>query len=1071
MRMLLLLIASLLALWGHPAMAYSPAPAQPCVNGYNFVGASPARLSIKCFGGFADAEKGASHYGASTTFMTMQSIQTLTNVSVTTNSTTQVTLTPAYAAPNIAGLGTTSMKINATGITGALILTSNPATGVVVCSGCTFNTVTGDVETVTITQNDADTTVGLAGRFLGSITVSSISDGNGPYGTQIVASQVIFPYAGGNGPSTDGAHICLRIPGGTTTDWCGTAVNEPNADGETVQLTGDPLAGSSTVAPPIFNGTQTLDVYWGYVLFRPNDTTACNGTGRSLEIPGAANTTDTFTGANTAFETSIVAYSSPLSVTLAGSVTRAVSGLDGEVTIGCDDFPAYQAASNYIVRQGKPTQPQELYFPGNSFLASAIATSDAWQYVLQCGDGEGTVLWPSPLEFSHGAAQCGLASKVRTAPFSDDITPSLNLKQMSSLAPGSTAKIVVIGNSAITIGTNTGGTVSSWYHAIIKKFQQEYGDLNIVGVPLAIGGTNFSMAAPGGFDNGIITKSPAAVPTWYTDETKPYMNYVRDQNPDVVIMQFTNVGGENFDIAAMIDTIQYTQTAAWKSTTGRNPDIILANDAWQPQANAQQAAHGIAAGFVRSYVKACVAQHTAGTWPDKLANGGCPGLIDSGRMMNMVMDGWDPEDMPMRRTQALPLYQGGRVTTFPWKYTTPRRALDGYILPKETGGCNPCSPTTWFSAIGGEIDFYLHGGANVNPQALTYSVSTTADAAAGQAVVTVGSFSSALSAGLIVTGSSKIPANTSILSVNTGAGTFTLTANLTGTGTAIASGTALTFAAQGPSNGYPGGILRISRNSGTGFLQAQYDTVYFQSAGSDCSGTAGAGSFTCTTAEVGIWDRFLSVSIPTALDGTNPQVTYIAGVSMDGKTVTLPSGVTLGHNFTNQQLTVYRTSVPLTQSLRSADSGVSNNDCGGNGTTALSLQFRFSVRGSSAGVTYCDANTPGYMVFEGNIERFDSPFQFAIDSPTHFSSTGGIQFVGGGLAGTTIGSPSYWYESSEEYPAFEPTLRMVPDVYNYCQPTAPFGQWAPWAGQCDNHRGYMGLFEIDQPLLNGMHFR
>ena len=53
-----------------PAQAYSPAPAQPCIGGAQFIGNSPNRLSIKCVPsvtGYADALKGALHYSANST--------------------------------------------------------------------------------------------------------------------------------------------------------------------------------------------------------------------------------------------------------------------------------------------------------------------------------------------------------------------------------------------------------------------------------------------------------------------------------------------------------------------------------------------------------------------------------------------------------------------------------------------------------------------------------------------------------------------------------------------------------------------------------------------------------------------------------------------------------------------------------------------------------------------------------------------------------------------------------------------------------------------------------------------
>ena len=883
----------------------------------------------------------------------------------------------------------------------------------------------------------------------GSITVTNASDAGGVYGSQIVTGDAVFPFTG-TGPSSDGTYVCLGVTG--PSQWCGTIVNEPNNDGETIIVVGDARSGFPISAPPS-SGTNNL--YWGAALLRPNDATACSGSPRSIEIPATGSGVDSTTGQTPSFEGTISVVQTPLNATLSGAVSVNVGSVDGQVIIGCDDFPALTAATNYFQRPPRPgqEQPQELYFPGNSFMASGTFAAEAqWTVARFCG--EGTVFWPFSMHFDHGAAACNSTARAHPG-FANDLVPAIHLKHLTTLTAGSTATLVTVGNSAITPGENQANALSSWHDTICAAFEHAYPDLVWKCIALGIGGTQWQDIDPGGWSNGIPQATTSAA-SWYTDLTKKWLDYAEGYDPDVMVFQFTNVGAQSIYLSSIIGAVNYTQTGTWSGIAGWNPDIIFGTDAWQPGDTRRMAQHDFAASIIRSYAKAC---------QTRLTNGGCIGLLDSARMGHVMLDGWDPEAMPLRRTTAVPTYQGSRVTTFPWNYTTPRRALSGAIFPFWSNASAGAS--AFFSQIGGEFDFYISAGGLDTASVSPLSAATTASAASGQAVIQMGYSAYELKTGYTVTGSSKIPANTTIQSISLSSATSTITLTNNITTSTLASGTSLNFQPGGPTTGYPGGILRISRDSGTGNIAYKYDTVYFQTAGSDCSGSISTPTLTCTTAEVGLWHNNMSVSVPTGnTGGSTPLVTTISAISGDGKTITLATN--LLHAVSNQQLTVYRTQIPLTVSGRSADALTGN--CFLNAGANITLYFQIEFRGSRAMVSYCDPVSQGVIPFEFTVERFESPFLFAIDTPNHMSGAS-VRFYGGGVSGNSTGARSYWFEGAPEYPTFEPSLRMVPDVYGQCSPTYPYGEYALWGGECDNHRGFSGTSAIDNAVIDAIRLR
>ena len=84
--------------------------------------------------------------------------------------------------------------------------------------------------------------------------------------------------------------------------------------------------------------------------------------------------------------------------------------------------------------------------------------------------------------------------------------------------------------------------------------------------------------------------------------------------------------------------------------------------------------------------------------------GGCPGLIDLARMIDISVDGYDPETIPLRRARALPMYEGGRISTFPWQYPVPRQGLSA-ALPMLWASASATTMAATFAEAGNEFDF------------------------------------------------------------------------------------------------------------------------------------------------------------------------------------------------------------------------------------------------------------------------------------------------------------------------------------------------------------------------------
>ncbi len=1060
-------------------------------------------VNIKDYGGYADALKGAAQYAASGVNVALAAVQYI-DVSVTSAGGSSATLTPTWPLPNIAAFqpNTYAVSIPGVGVGGATVTGTitalDASTGTITCSRCAFAAQTGTAAVMEIHQTSYPGTSGLNGSFYGPVTISNATDAisGSVYGSTIVLSQEMIP---NSSTQNDGNTICVNTPG--RTEWCGVIVDDHAADGKTVVAVG---VGSSPPSIPYTQAGANAKVTWGRFLFRNDDATACSGSARKIQVPQAGAGT-TSGGQTNPFEGTIATRYDPLSVTLTSSVRTTVGttirgagvGIEGELLTGCDDWPAYQKAVNATYHNPFTIEnPVTLYLPHDSFMATAyLGRIHPTNLMLQCG--EGTVYWPDVGQpFYHGATSCSRNHAIRSFPDVKDVTPAIHLKHLSALTPGSTATLVIVGNSPAQPGDNGANFISGRLDRICAAFQSAYPDLTWNCVDRTVGGTQMYSLDPGGITNGYPVGS--VLPPWYTDASRPWLTgYVEPLNPDVIIAGFADQEELQQSIAAPLALISATQSPAWLSATGRYPDIGFMPLPWQPTGWFSQVDTNHASSFQRSFVKSCVTPLAPIGGQTR-----CPFLIDEARMLSILVDGDDPETTPMRLATALPVSQSF-ITTFPWKYQVPRTGLS---FQNKLHWYNP-NPTVggMLAAAGGEIDFTVSGNVNATPQTITVREKATALAAPGQAAITIGPDAYRYAAGWHVSGQGGLPADALIESVDPSAGTVTINNDLTAQ---IASGAFLTFTEPGPNTGYPGGILRISKDAASGNLAYRYDTEYWQVASADCSGTAGDSYITCATAEVGNWHRFQQIAIPGAGNSQCPNpggpancyVATIASVSyavtpagIGSETVNLYSGATAAtasrttagkvpKTFSARQPYVFRTSIPLTVSQRAAETFYANvfDLCGLHKGVAITTEFQVEYRGSRLNVSYCD-DPPGQSWFvKQYIERFDSPFLFQIDSPNHMSSgTNFLMFgpgplyakTGPGRAATGQGS----WEVDLEHPTAAPTARLVPDIYGWCRvgtayPTGDAG-FSPWGGGCVSHYGQMGGNLIDDAILSQLRLR
>jgi hypothetical protein len=1059
-------------------------------------------VNIRDYGGYADAIRGGAHYAASGSSVGIGALQFLTVTITAAEGASTAVVSPPSALPDLSALpkGFYVIDVPGAGPAGAAahgtLLTADTVTGVITFAAAVpFSVRAAAPAIIELYQAGYPNRNTINGGFYGPVSIEYATDSatGAVYGSRLTLSRAMIPFIHGS-TGSDGIQVC--IDAANRGGWCGVVVNDSVADGKTLVAAG---TGNDPVAIPYRGVDVIAKVAWGPFLFRHDDATACRGSPRVIEVPGAGSGRAAFGGQVNALQATVATRYDALSATLARPVGTTVAagnaGVEGYLVSGCDDWPAYQRAVNAAYRNpATVAQGFRLYFPADSFMASAFrgepgAASDL---AVQCG--QGTVFWPnSPAPFFHGATGCD-RTRITSFPDAKDIVPAVHLKRLSSLPPGSAATIVLAGNSPAVPNSNGANFVSGRLERICAAFQSAYPDLAVRCVDRSRGGTRMASLDPGGYTNGIAYGS--APEPWYGDPSRPWLlGYIQPDSPDVLILGFSDQEGTAAELSAMINIQAATQGKSWLAATGKNPDLLLIPWPWQ-SGTGNQVGMNAGAAVYRAYAKACAT---------RLAAGGCWGLIDEARLFSIIVDGVDPETAPMRRSGAMPPPRAA-IRPSPdagWSYAVPRTGMSVPVTIQWDGA----SPGTgaMLAAAGGELDFTISGNANLTPQNQTVTAAAVAGAAAGQASINVGSAAYMFFRGYGISGHAAIPPGARVRDVDGPAGTVTLNTSLTGS---LPAGTRLVFAPPGPGTGYPGGMLRISKDAATGNLAYRYDTVFFQVANADCSGTAGDDFITCASAEVGHWHRGMQIAVPTAGTGACPNpggaadcfVATIGALSYDvgpagitWQRIDLRAGstaagaaelarATVPVTFTARRPFVFRTSIPLTVSGAAAEALASPSSYGSNCRLTPGVRifdwFLVEYRGSRASAAFCYAVGPGRNWFLNQfLERFDSPFLFTIDTPNHFARAtnywlrfNGPAYADDAPSGSAIGGGTW--EVSPEYPEYAATARLAPDIYGWCAgyPTGD-PDHAPWGGTCQSHYGQMGANLIDDEILRALRLR
>jgi hypothetical protein len=528
----------------------------------------------------------------------------------------------------------------------------------------------------------------------------------------------------------------------------------------------------------------------------------------------------------------------------------------------------------------------------------------------------------------------------------------------------------------------------------------------------------------------------------------------------------------------------------------------------------------------------------------------------------------------MRPSTALPAYYGNNITSFPLAIPS---LLTGLSYNNEFVWSNTApSGAGLINAAGGELDFTVGAAINSYPQAVTFTIPTSAAAPVGTNVLTIGRATNPsyydqykVNTYYGVAGN-NVPADAHVGTIDYATGRFSLVdssgaaLNITAP-SGVANGASLTFTPPGPNIGYPGNILRIGATGG--YLNYRYDTMYWQPPTANCSASAGSASFTCATPQIGNWHRFEQVAIPgagtslcpnpgttltttaasttsqtlsvptaglyagEALSGSgfsgNPTILsiinsttlqmssaqtitsgtavfvapastcYIATIntvsfSSSGiETINLTAGNTaataLNTTLASIPLTppgnftpwVFRTSIPLTTSTQSTEQlGLNNQSawsyCSLTAGSRIVGVFGIEFRGSRLGASYCVSQYPGDAWFMRSryVERWESPFQFMIDSPNHL---GGVTMFGGGpsyAGGTAATEGTQNFEVDPWMPTVVPNSRLAPDIYGICA-AYPYGdtQNPPTGGMCASHSGQNGGNVLDDAISAQLRLR
>ena len=483
----------------------------------------------------------------------------------------------------------------------------------------------------------------------------------------------------------------IAIPNATGTGCADTLVTKVTA------VDGTRAIATVSDAPTCSLTNVSRWTYWGQAVFGPNDV------GAAIELIDGASS-----GA-APLVTTILSVTDPSHIVMGANNAVTKTNKNTRLTWGPDSTTPWIAMADAAAAAGY----QYLYLPVDKayFLATGtlVQITSNGASLIWCGEGD--VYLPTSLELARPVSR-GCNAGVAPPLADSTIVPSLHLRTASNSS--STLKVAFIGDSQMQSNYSALGRMTIPQY-VCDGFRKQNPAKTVVCDNFAIGGQNWGTFDPAGpnYGNGagIPQGFPASFPGWYTPVTNQWYTFVQTACPDVVVTKLGANDGTSLLWSAFINSMNLMQGSAWRTACGKNPDILIATEGPQGMAVAsgQQstAQKDYSMGFLRSWSLAC---------EYRLANGGCPGLIDIGRARSFANLGWSQDFLtPVRATYVTPPSTANDgVVISDASYVWPVPVYDYQVT---MGGfrVTATTPALWWASVV-SVDFSLGNGASGTPE-------------------------------------------------------------------------------------------------------------------------------------------------------------------------------------------------------------------------------------------------------------------------------------------------------------------------------------------------------------------
>ncbi|MEN7470549.1 hypothetical protein [Providencia stuartii] len=250
--------------------------------------------------------------------------------------------------------------------------------------------------------------------------------------------------------------------------------------------------------------------------------------------------------------------------------------------------------------------------------------------------------------FNAGGVLAGLYRRAvvhEDAPTNTRVENGIQHNAMRRFYNAASPTVVIMGDSISTEGPNALAKSDSMWSLIKKKVSLQNKAKNITYHNRAIGGQTWLHA----------NSKPTSFPSWYTNQSTDWLEYVKELQPDLLFLAFGMNDSNGFNAGAFFSVInkinQWTKIPSICIITNPVPAM---NVTWENgfYATVFQEGRDYAANYVRSYAQ----------WAGY-------SILDINRQFNLIRDGRDPLNAPLqfmgKREKS---YLNGDVTMFDFSY-------------------------------------------------------------------------------------------------------------------------------------------------------------------------------------------------------------------------------------------------------------------------------------------------------------------------------------------------------------------------------------------------------------------